>query len=110
MAFVLKDEKGHVVYLFFKRDWLHSYGVLFPWESWKGWGQTVNYGLLKRAASEGAFIVVVTPDSEGLPVIYAYGAKEWLDYAEQHNTIRKPSAEVGEEASIPANFLVRQSI
>ena len=73
MCFVLVDSNGMRVYLFFKRDWLHSYGHLFPNEEWKGWGQTLNYGLLKKSASEGAIIAIVTPDR----TIYTCLAEEW---------------------------------
>ena len=103
MCFILVDTNHMRVYLFFKRDWLHSYGHLFPDEEWKGWGQTVNYGLLKKAKSEGAIITIVTPDS----AIYTCLAEDWLKYAEEHHTIRRPTEEIGLEASVPANKVKR---
>lgn len=103
---VLGDGFGNRVYLFFKRDWLHSYGHLFPSESWKGWGQTANLKVLRQAALDGAWIVVVAPSG----AIYKCEARDWLDYAEKHGTIRTPSTEIGQEASIPSEMMKRVEI
>ena len=103
VCIVLHDGMWGLAYLFFKRGWLHSYGKLFPQEEWQGWGQTTNFQLLKKAANEGAIIVVAMPDAE----FYACDALEWLSYAIEHNTVRRPTEETGLEASVPAKMLKR---
>lgn len=106
MAFVLVDRLGNKVFLFFKRGWLHSYGRLFPGEKWQGWGQTLNLAILKKAAAEKASIVIVMQEGE----IYVLDAGDWLTFAETHKTVRTPTDEIGQEASIPAPMLRRVKV
>lgn len=103
MCAVLADGHGNRAYLFFKRDWLHSYGKLFPDEEWKGFGQTLNLKILERAAYDAAWIIVILPNA----AIYKCWGPDWLNYARKHNTIRIPSTEFGQEASIPTTMLER---
>lgn len=103
MAAVLGDGHGNRVYLLFKRDWLHSYGALFPDEEWKGFGQTLNLRVLEKAAYDAAWVIVVLPSG----AIYKCWASDWLEYAKEHKTIRVPSTEIGQEASIPTRMLER---
>jgi len=106
MSFVLSDGKGHLAYLFFKRDWLHSYEYLFPQEAGRGWGQTVNYNILQKAARDNAFLVIINPRG----FIYSCMAAEFLRYVEEHKTIRRPSEEIGLEASVPSTMLKRVEV
>lgn len=103
IAFVVRDSNGNRAYVFFKRDWLHSYGTLYPQEAGRGFGQTFNLNVLRRAANENAFLVVVIPSGS----IYGTGAKAVLNYAEERGTIRTPSTEIAQEASVPSSMLRR---
>ena len=103
MCAVVADNFGHRAFVFLKRGWFQSYSKIYPQEEGKGFGQTVNLSILKRAAYEGAEIVVVQPEGS----MYHYPAKAWLEYAESQDTIRVPSTEIGPEASVPSSFLKR---
>jgi hypothetical protein len=91
-----------VIYaVFFKRETFHTFGYIFPQTHYRGEGQTVNLNALKTAAAFGDIIAVVMPDES----VWICPASVWLSYVREYNTIRTPSTEIGEEASIPANML-----
>jgi hypothetical protein len=102
VAVVVSDEKKRLFYVFFKREWFHSYARQFPQEHGEGFGQSVSLSILKKAVSDLAMIVIVFPDGK----MYARTAQEWLNYAQTHRTIRH--ARDGDiTASVPSRFLQR---
>lgn len=87
--------------VFFKRDWFHVFGRFYPQTYHKGEGQTINLKALKDAVVYGDIIAVVMPDES----VWVCPANVWLSYVRKHNTIRTPSTEIGEEASIPVTMM-----
>jgi hypothetical protein len=103
VAGVLSDALGRRVYLVFKRDWFHSYQNQFPQEEGEGFGQSISLSLLRKAAQEGADVVTVMPDGK----IYHLAARDWLEYAELHSTIRTTDRDSDTTASVPSRLLQR---
>lgn len=95
---------GHVFYVTLKRGPLGSFSKLYPKEA-PTVAQTMNLAILKQAADIDAMILIVTANS----VVYGLAAREWLSYANKHGTIRTPSTEETEEASVPIRMLCRQN-
>jgi hypothetical protein len=87
--------------VFFKRETFHAFGHFYPQTHYRGEGQTVNLNALKTAVVYNDIIVIVMPDES----VYTCTSYDWLHYVVKYNTIRTPSTEIGEEASIPANML-----
>lgn len=99
---VVLDEKKELFYVFFKREWFHSYARKFPQEEGEGFGQSVSLSILQKAVSDGATIVIVFPDGK----MYTRTAEGWLNYAQTHGTIR--NVRDGDiTASVPSRFLQR---
>jgi hypothetical protein len=101
-AFGVTEERKRRYYIFFKREFLHSFKYLFNMPK-EGFGQTVNYDILRQAGRDGmnTSIVIVMPPTS----IYYIKAKDMLAYVQENNTIRTPSTEAGQEASVPARLL-----
>jgi len=88
--------------MFFKRENLHSFQHIFPGMKGSGEGQTINMRALRKAVSNKDHIAIVMPDGS----VSIIDAGIWLDFAVNNNTIRVPSTETGEEASVPVSMLV----
>lgn len=102
VAAVVLNEKKELFYVFFKREWFHSYSRQFPQEEGVGFGQSISLGILQKAVADEASIVIVFPDRK----MYTRPAQKWLDYAQKHWTIRH--AKDGDiTASVPSRFLQR---
>jgi hypothetical protein len=88
--------------VFFKRETFHTFGRIYPQTFHKGEGQTVNLSILNIAAENNDIIAVVMPNES----VWVCPADVWLSYVRNKNTIRTPSTEIGEEASIPDSMLL----
>lgn len=91
---------GTSYWILFKAAPFYEFSKYFPGETGKG--QTLNLELLKRATNDESLILIAGPDEK----FWVRGAYEWLKYAKEHGTIRRPSTEIGDEASIPLDFLL----
>ena len=102
VAAVVLNEKKELFYVFFKREWFHSYSRQFPQEEGVGFGQSISLVILQKAVGDRATIVIVFPDRK----MYSCTAQDWLDYSQKHGTIRH--ARDGDiTASVPSRFLQR---
>ena len=91
------------LYVFFKRDVFRTFAHMYNLGDRVGPGQTINLLALRRAVNDQALVVIVSPDG----FIQFCNASDFMQYVNEHNTIRQPSTESegSFEASAPVSIL-----
>jgi hypothetical protein len=99
--YLVTTESGMRYYLMFKRDFFHSFGVIF---NKAGIGESINKEYLEMALQH---------DADNIAVVYLKGyiyvcpPKEWLHYSKTQNTIRQQKVGGETTYSIPITLLRR---
>src|SRR5215213_2605546 len=88
--------------VFYKKSWNKYFGKIWP-RLGHEIGQSAKLRIVEESANNLDVIGTVHPFYEA----YVCQAKAWLDYAREHGTIRIPSTETEQEASVPRAMLLQ---